>query len=61
MNKSFHLTWLVEIFTILFLAFASGQYVSAEEHGLGDIPLDPKIYQQYMKTWPEKQLKHSIL
>ena len=31
-----------------------GSAAAAQEYSLGDIPLDPKIYQEYLKVYPDK-------
>jgi C1A family cysteine protease len=44
--------WFVGILLVLCLTFGLGQMAVAEE--LGDIPLDPEIYQRYLKTYPDE-------
>jgi len=50
----FEAKWFVGIVMALFLAFGLGQMATAAEYGLGDIPLDPETYQQYLKIWPDE-------
>lgn len=49
--------WVLGILVILCLAVGLGQIVAAAEYGFGDIPLDPKTYQEYLKTWPDRAVE----
>lgn len=50
----FEAKWFILILMVFLLAFGLGQMAAAAEYGLGDIPLDPETYQQYLKVWPDQ-------
>lgn len=43
----------VGFFVIICLIFLARQNTSAQDYGLGDVPLDPGIYQKYLRIMPE--------
>lgn len=44
--------WLIRLLIILCLIFFSAKGILAQEYGLGDIPLDPEVYQRHLKVTP---------
>lgn len=46
--------WLVGLLMILCLTLLTVQSILAQEYGLGDIPLDPEVYQMYLKDMTDR-------
>ncbi|MGA1865805.1 MAG: C1 family peptidase [bacterium] len=44
--------WLIGLLIILCLIFFSAKGILAQEYGLGDIPLDPEVYQRHLRVTP---------
>jgi hypothetical protein len=51
-HKGLKQRWVIGLLLVLCFALGLGQSFAAEEYGLGDIPLSPEEYQQYLQILP---------
>jgi hypothetical protein len=53
MKKRLKTSWLLGLLLILLTTIGSQSILAQEEFGLGDVPMDPILYQKFLKIFPE--------